>query len=197
MIVYCATSNSGKLREFRFAAERAGIDLEPLPGLGQIAAPDETGETFEANAIQKALYYGAYCDGMLFAEDSGIEVEALAGAPGVYSARYAGEGASDAANNSLLLERMSGVEDRRARFVCTVALVRAGQVLKTFRGEVQGEILHAERGEQGFGYDPLFYYPYFGCSFGEVPLSHKMRVSHRIRALAAMFAWLGQSTMSG
>ena len=190
MIVCCATSNAGKLREFRLAGERVGIEVEPLEGLREIQPPDETGDTFEANAIEKALFYGALTPHWLFVDDSGLEVDALGGAPGVYSARYAGENASDAANNALVLERLGDRTDRGAQFVCVIALAHAGKVVETFRGVVRGEIVDAPRGPNGFGYDPLFYYPPFGTTFGEAALDAKMDVSHRARALEAMFRFL-------
>jgi XTP/dITP diphosphohydrolase len=187
--IYCATSNAGKLREFQLAL--AGqVDVEPLPGLAGIAPPEETGVTFEANAIEKTLYYSQFCDELVFADDSGLAVDALDGAPGVYSARYAGPGTTDDANNRLLLERMRGVANRAARFVCVIALARRGERLATFRGEVEGTLIEEPRGTSGFGYDPLFFYPPFGCTFGEAPLADKMRVSHRGRALAQLAEWL-------
>jgi XTP/dITP diphosphohydrolase len=189
VIVYCATTNAGKLKEFRKAAEIAACEVEVLPGLREIAAPDETGETFEANAVLKAEYYGARVSGYLFADDSGLEVDALGGAPGVHSARYAG-GAGDAANNALLLKNLAGVEKRAARFVSVIALVKDGRLAGTFRGTVEGEIALSESGPYGFGYDPLFYYPPFGCTFGEADLSRKADVSHRGNALRLMFEYL-------
>jgi XTP/dITP diphosphohydrolase len=184
--IYCATSNPGKLREFQLAAP--DFDLRQLPR--PVAPPEETGSTFEDNAAIKALYYGGFADGYLFADDSGLEVDALGGAPGVHSARYAGPEANDADNNSLLLRRLEGVADRRARFVCVIALVKDGKLVRTFRGAVEGRILDAPRGTGGFGYDPLFYYEPFGCTFGEAPIADKMRVSHRALALEAMFTFL-------
>ena len=190
--LYCATTNPGKLREFRRALE-GSITLQPIPA--GIPACEETGATFEENAIEKAVYYSRHCDGPVFVDDSGLEVEALGGAPGVYSARFAGPGATDEANNQLLIEQMRGAENRTARFVSVVALAEAGKLIRTFRGEVAGELLPEPRGSNGFGYDPLFYYPPFGCSFGEVPLERKMTVSHRAKALRAMLAYLtGAST---
>lgn len=194
MTLYCATKNQGKLREFRLAAGN-GIDVQPLPGLPEIAPPEETGATFEENAIQKALYYGAHCAGYLFADDSGLEVDALGGAPGVYSARYAGQGAPGAANNALLLERLRDAEDRTARFVCAIALVRGGELVRTFRGQVEGIILHEPRGSGGFGYDPLFFLPAFGCTFGEAALESKQTVSHRGQALNEMMKWVHRSVL--
>lgn len=190
MTIYCATGNPGKLREFRLAGELLGIDIEPLPNIKSIPAPEETGATFEDNARLKAEYYSRFAPGTLFADDSGLAVDALNGAPGVYSARYAGEHASDGENNRLLLERLAGITDRRARFVCVIALAEAGRTLQTFRGEVEGEILRAARGPAGFGYDPLFYYTPFGCSFGEVDGPRKFDVSHRGNALRALLSYL-------
>jgi XTP/dITP diphosphohydrolase len=187
--VYCATSNPGKLREFE-AALRNAVQCKPLRGLESIAPPEETGATFEENAILKALSYSKHCDEYLFVDDSGLAVDALGGAPGVYSARFAGANATDAANNALLLERMRGVADRTARFICVVALARAGRLIQTFRGEVEGLLADAPRGANGFGYDPLFFYPPFNCTFGEAPLERKMQVSHRARALAQLRDYL-------
>jgi XTP/dITP diphosphohydrolase len=187
--LYCATTNPGKLREFQLALADS-FAVEPLPGLDSIPPCDETGVTFEDNAIQKALYYSKHCDGFVFVDDSGLAVEALEGAPGVYSARYAGPGATDDANNRLLLDRMRGVPDRSARFICVVALAQSGRLIRTFRGEVAGQLTEEPRGANGFGYDPLFYYPPFGCTFGEAPLVEKMKVSHRSKALTLMRDYL-------
>ena len=190
MTVYCATSNPGKLREFQLAAP--DFDVRPLPR--PVPPPDETGSTFEDNAVLKAEYYGSFTDGYLFADDSGLEVDALGGAPGVHSARYAashvkGE-ATDADNNALLLQRLNGITHRKARFVCVIALVQGGKLVRTFRGAVEGRILNSPRGSGGFGYDPLFYYEAFGCTFGEAPIGDKMLVSHRAQALEEMFTFL-------
>ena len=189
MTLYCATSNPGKLREFRLAARRR-IRILPLPGLKTIPPVAETGDTFEANAIAKALYHSAYAPGLLFADDSGLEVDALGGAPGVLSARFAGPEATDAANNRLLLEKLRASADRTARFVCVIALAGHGRLLATFRGAVEGRILTRPRGRNGFGYDPLFFYPPFGATFAEVAPERKFSVSHRGQALRALLAWL-------
>jgi len=186
MMVYCATGNPGKLREFQLAAP--DFDVRRLPV--DVPAPEETGDTFEVNAAEKAIAYGQHIDGYLFADDSGLEVDALGGAPGVRSARYAGEHATDDANNALLLERLRGVEHGTARFVCVIALVKDGRLVKTFRGTVEGRILDAPRGAGGFGYDPLFFYELFGCTFGEAAIAQKMTVSHRAIALEKMFDYL-------
>ena len=192
-MVYCATGNPGKLREFRLAAHQFAIDIQELPGLAELPPCEETGRTFRDNAVLKAKYYGGHTAGLLFADDSGLEVDALDGAPGVISARYAGPGATDELNNALLIGNMRGRENRRARFVCVIALAGRGKLLRTFRGEVEGELLDAPRGTGGFGYDPLFYYPPYGRAFGEVSAEEKMAVSHRGKALTALFRYLSDS----
>lgn len=193
MTIYCATGNAGKLREFRLAGKLLDIEIEPLPGLKSLVAPEETGLTFEANAKIKAEYYSRFAPGPLFADDSGLEVDALGGEPGVYSARFAGENATDEANNELLLSRLQSDMPRTARFVCVIAFAENGQSIRTFRGTVEGEILYEPRGRRGFGYDPLFYFPPFGCGFGEADDEKKFSVSHRGNALRAMLAWLSAS----
>jgi len=181
----CATSNPGKAREFALAAgERVAI--EPLPGFRDIPPCVEDGATFADNAIIKARHYGAHTPGLLFADDSGLEVDALGGAPGVFSARFSGPGATDESNNRLLLERLLGEDDRRARFVCAIAVVDDRRLVGVYNGSVEGTILEAPRGSGGFGYDPLFYYQPFGCTFGEVEGERKFGVSHRGQALRAM-----------
>ncbi|MSV34878.1 MAG: RdgB/HAM1 family non-canonical purine NTP pyrophosphatase [Bryobacterales bacterium] len=189
MIVYCATSNPGKLREFQKAAPDFGVRALPI----KVPPPGESGDTFEANAAEKALAYGQHTPEYLFADDSGLEVDALGGAPGVYSARYAGENATDADNNALLLDRLQGIQARTARFVCVIALVRGGRLVKTFRGTVEGRIIELPRGPEGFGYDPLFFCDAVGCTFGEASIEQKMQVSHRARALDQMFTYLRNS----
>jgi XTP/dITP diphosphohydrolase len=191
--LYCASGNPGKLREFHLAGSLLGIDIEPLPGLKSIIAPEETGATFEENARLKAVYYSQFAPGPLFADDSGLEVDALNRAPGVLSARYAGEDATDHANNQLLIERLSAAGNRTARFVCVIALAEGGTVQRTFRGEVEGRILYEPQGPGGFGYDPLFFYPPFGCSFGDVDDAKKFGVSHRGNALRKMLDYLSES----
>jgi len=193
VILHGATTNAGKLREFRHAAGQLGADafrVEALPGMKEIPAPEETGATFEENAVLKASYYSGFSKGLVFADDSGLEVDALGGEPGVESARYSGLGATAEKNNRLLLERLAGAEDRRARFVCVIALARKGEVVRTFRGTVEGEIIGEMRGGNGFGYDPLFYCPAFGCTFGEATAEMKLRVSHRGEAVRRMLDFL-------
>jgi XTP/dITP diphosphohydrolase len=184
--LFCATGNAGKLREFRLAAEGLPFAIDLLPGYRAIPPCIEDGATFEQNAIIKARHYAPHAGGPLFADDSGLEVDALGGAPGVRSARFSGEGASDEANNRLLLERLRGAKSRTARFVCAIALVEAGQVRGVWRGTVEGLMLEAARGANGFGYDPLFFSPALGCTFGEADDAQKFQVSHRGQALRAM-----------
>ena len=186
----CATGNAGKLREFRLAAGDARLDLELLPNYKLLPEAVEDGATFEENAVKKAQHYSPHASGLLFADDSGLAVDALGGAPGVYSARFSGPGATDAANNALLLEKMRGVANRRARFVCAIALVEGPRVLGVYRGSVEGTLLEAPRGSGGFGYDPLFYCPAFGCTFGEATAEQKLSLSHRGQAFRAMLAVL-------
>ena len=191
MIVHLCSSNPGKLREFALAAAGTRLTVEPLPGLQQIAPPEENGITFGENAVDKALYYSQFSDGLVLADDSGLEVDALHGEPGVLSARYAGKGASDEENNALLLQRMKGLTARSARFVCVIAVARRGTPILTVHGVVEGEILRDPRGTGGFGYDPLFYYPALHRSFGELTPEEKLEVSHRGKALHAAFLRLG------
>ena len=182
----CATSNPGKAREFALAAGEP-IAIEALPNFRVISPCVEDGATFAENAIIKAHYYGAHAPRMLlFADDSGLEVDALGGAPGVFSARFSGPGATDESNNRLLLEKLRGVAERSARFVCAIALVENGKLIDVYHGSVDGVILESARGAGGFGYDPLFYYPPFDCTFGEVEGERKFAVSHRGQALRAM-----------
>ncbi len=202
MILHCATTNAGKLREFRLAAEKfvhGHISIEPVPRLKSIQAPEETGRTFEENATQKAVYYSRHTAEPLFADDSGIEALALGGAPGIHSARFAGPRATDEDNNRLLLEKLRDIKPRAGRFVCVIALAQKGRLVRTFRGVVDGRILEAPRGANGFGYDPLFWYPPFASSFAEISGERKLLVSHRGRALKEMLDWLDeqQSHRSG
>jgi XTP/dITP diphosphohydrolase len=189
MRLRCATSNRGKLAEFNLAAATAGIEILPPDGFKALPECVEDGATFEENAIKKALHYSRWSDDPLFADDSGLAVDALGGAPGVRSARYSDEG-TDAANNALLLENLQGCQQRAARFVCVIALARRGELIGTFDGEVEGRILEAPRGTAGFGYDPLFLYDPFGLTFGEASEERKLAVSHRGRAFERLLAYL-------
>jgi XTP/dITP diphosphohydrolase len=190
MRIYICSTNAGKLREFALAARQADlsdVSIEPLPGLGRIQPPEETGSTFEENATLKALYYSGFTSEIVLADDSGLAVDALNGAPGVVSARYAGPDATDEENNNLLLRDLGTTVHREARFVCVVALARQGRVLTTQRGVVEGQILLEPRGQNGFGYDPLFFYSPFDRSFGELADQKKFSVSHRGDAIRALF----------
>jgi XTP/dITP diphosphohydrolase len=188
--LWCATGNAGKLREFQGAARDAGIEIEGLPNFREIPECIEDGATFTDNAILKARHYAGHVRGPVFADDSGLVVDALDGAPGVYSARFAGLHATDEENNRLLLERLRGQPNRRARFVCAIALIEDGELLGTYEAAVEGEMIDAPRGPGGFGYDPLFYYPEFGCTFGEATEAQKLSVSHRGQAFRKMLAAL-------
>lgn len=193
-LLHCATTNPGKLREFHAIAAHYApgrVRIEPVPGLRQIPPPEETGTTFAENAILKAVYYSRFTPEPVFTDDSGLAVEALGGAPGVHSARYAGPEATDADNNNKLLAALDGVADRRARYVCVVALARGGELLETHTGEVEGYIVDPKThglplGPHGFGYDPYFFYPPFGATFGDTSPERKLLVSHRAQALAPL-----------
>lgn len=188
MILYACSSNPGKLKEFALGA--GDVVIEPLPRLRDIPPPEETGSTFEQNAQLKAIYYSAFTPEVVFADDSGLEVDALGGAPGVHSARYADPHAGDAENNALLLSNLANTPFRTARFICVIALARQGQVLRTFRGSVEGEILSTPRGNGGFGYDPLFFYRPLSCSLAELAPEQKLAVSHRGNALRALLLFV-------
>jgi XTP/dITP diphosphohydrolase len=194
--IYCATGNTGKLKEFQLAAKGTGIDVALLPGFRGLPECEEDGATFAENAAIKARHYGPHANakwswrppgrGLVFADDSGLVVDALDGAPGVHSARFSGPGANDERNNRLLLERLRGVRHRTARFVCVIALAQGTEVRGLFEGSVEGVILEEPSGAGGFGYDPLFYYPPFGCTFGEASEERKLAVSHRGQAFRKM-----------
>jgi XTP/dITP diphosphohydrolase len=187
-----ATHNAHKTGEFRaLLGDRFEevLDLAAFPG---VPAPVEDGDSFEANARIKALAASRLLPGeMILADDSGLEVDALGGAPGIWSARYAGPGAGDAANREKLLRELGGRPDRRARFRCVLVLARGGEVLRVAEGRVEGEILRAEEGSGGFGYDPLFRPEGQTASFGVLPPEVKNRLSHRARATLALAGQLG------
>ena len=192
MLIYACTSNSGKLLELLAAVEQGSrsVDLQVLPDLSSIVPPEETGSTFEENAILKARYYSRFTGEAVLCDDSGIEVDALYGAPGVLSARYAGPGASNEDNNNLLLSRLGNAAIRTARFVCVLALAQSESILQTAHGAVEGEVLPTPRGRGGFGYDPLFFYPPLRKSFAELSPSEKLAVSHRGRAMRTLLEGL-------
>ena len=199
MKIHICSSNPGKLREIFLAASGTGFEIAPLPHLKGIMPPEETGFSFEENASLKAIYYSRFTPEIVLADDSGLEVDALGGAPGVFSARYSGPNATDEDNNNALLRNLGDTTARSARFVCVVALARAGDVLTKARGTVEGEILHAPQGANGFGYDPLFFYPPLRRSFAELTPDEKLLVSHRGKAVRALFerARTGMLKISG
>ena len=179
-----ASSNAGKLREYRQLARGSAFDLELLPNFRGLAPFEETAPTFAENAVGKALYYGRFTDEMLMAEDSGLVVPALGGAPGVYSARYAGPQGTDADCVQKLLREMAGKRgaERRARFVCVTALARGGRALAVVSDLVEGMIADEPRGTHGFGYDPVFLLPDIGRTSAEISQGEKNRISHRGKA---------------
>jgi XTP/dITP diphosphohydrolase len=186
-----ATRNPGKTREMRSLIRDAlpAVTLVSLADMSITEEASESGTTFAENARLKADFFSGLTGLDTLGDDSGLEVLALDNRPGVYSARYAGAGASDDERIDKLLVEMKDIEDRRARFVSAVCISRSGRPLRAFRGMVRGRILRAPRGGQGFGYDPLFFYPPLKRSFAELDLDEKNRVSHRARSLrqAALF----------
>ncbi len=203
--VLIATSNAGKLRDFAGAAAVHGVEVAGIPHFSSLPAVLEDGATFEANARKKAEHYSRLVPGeMVLADDSGLEVDALGGAPGVHSARYAAAAntptaqataasgnSDDAANNTRLLRELASVPEGRrcARFVCVIAAARDGRTLQSFRGTAEGCILQQPRGARGFGYDPLFFFPPLARSFGELTAEDKAGVSHRGEAFRKFLEW--------
>ena len=201
--LYAATTSAGKLRDFRTAAEAYSIAIEPMPTLETVVAPEETGSTFLENAALKAVYYSRLAPGeLVMADDSGLEVDALDGAPGVRSARFAADAGlvdspdandnTDVWNNMVLLQRLAGVppERRGARYRCVLAVARDGEVLRSADGSVDGAILEEPRGTGGFGYDPLFFLPELGLTMAQIDLETKLGLSHRGRAFATLLPML-------
>jgi len=194
-----ATTSQGKLRDFRTAASAHDITIDTLPGLENIPAPDEDGDTFLANAATKAVFYSRFAPGeLVVADDSGLEVDALGGAPGVRSARFAADAGltdspdandnTDVWNNMVLLQRLDGIPPslRTARYHCTLVAARDGEICQVADGSVDGLILEAPRGTGGFGYDPLFFLPQLERTMAEIDLETKLSLSHRGRALRAL-----------
>lgn len=197
--VVIASSNPGKLRDFAAVAARHGVEVRLLPNFQSIPEAIEDGSTFEENARKKAEHYSRFAPGeVVLADDSGLAVDYLNGEPGVRSARYAAltehGNSDDRANNSLLLQRMEDVPEnqRAAHFVCVIAIARNGSTVATFHGEAHGRLLHAPRGNGGFGYDPLFYFPSLGKTFAELSPEEKAGVSHRGKAFGRFLAWCDQ-----
>ena len=187
-----ATTNQGKTREIKSYLKDLPIEIHSLKELGQLKPFAETDRTFDANARGKSLFYSTNWEGLTLAEDSGLEIESLRGEPGVLSARYSGERATDKKNNQKVLERMKGVppEKRNARFVSCMVLSKKGDVIKEIKESVEGIITLKEKGANGFGYDPLFYYPPLKKTFAELLPEEKNKVSHRGRALKKLKEFL-------
>jgi XTP/dITP diphosphohydrolase len=199
--VLVATSNPGKIRDLVGAAAAHNVRIETLPAFASLPTVMEDGATFEANARKKAEHYSRYAAGeLVIADDSGLEVDALGGAPGVRSARYAADehgaaedsgNSDDEANNARLLRELHDVPDelRTGRFVCVIVVARDGRTLATFRGKAEGILLRGPRGSNGFGYDPLFYFPEIGKTFAELTAEEKSGYSHRGAAFRAFLEW--------
>jgi XTP/dITP diphosphohydrolase len=197
--ILIATSNPGKLRDFAGAAAAHAIEIAGIPNFSSLPTVVEDGLTFEANARKKAEEYSRAVPGeMVVADDSGLEVDALNGAPGVHSARYAAdqphladENTDDEANNARVLRELRKFPpDRRTgRFVCVLAVARDGTILAIFRGTAEGTILDSPRGTNGFGYDPLFYFPQIQKTFAELSAEEKARYSHRGAAFRQLLEW--------
>lgn len=199
--VLVATSNQGKIRDLIGAAAAHGIEIATLPDFASLPGVVEDGLTFEANARKKAEFYSQHSDGeLVIADDSGLEVDALKGAPGVRSARYSADehspeeelgNSDDGANNARILRELHDVPDefRTARFVCVIAVARNGHTLDTFHGKTEGILLHAPRGSNGFGYDPLFFFPQIEKTFAELSAEEKARYSHRGAAFRQFLEW--------
>jgi XTP/dITP diphosphohydrolase len=197
--IFIATSNAGKLRDFAGAAVSLGVEIASVPDFASLPTVIEDGLTFEENARKKAEAYSRAVAGeIVLADDSGLEVDALKGAPGVHSARYAADAphlmddnTDDEANNARLLRELKDVspDKRSGRFVCVIAAARDGQTLEVFRGEAEGTILNRPRGANGFGYDPLFYFPQIQKAFAELTPEEKAEYSHRGAAFRKFLAW--------
>jgi XTP/dITP diphosphohydrolase len=197
--VLVATSNPGKLRDFAGAAAPHGIEISPLPTFASLPRVVEDGATFEANARKKAEQYSLAVPGeLVIADDSGLEVDALGGAPGVHSARYAADephiaesNTDDQANNAKLIREINAVapHQRTGRFVCWIAAARNGATLAVFTGKAEGLILDHPSGHNGFGYDPLFYFPEIRKTFAELTAEEKAHYSHRGAAFRSFLEW--------
>lgn len=179
--IVVATTNAHKVDEYRELLEGQNVELKSLLDYPGFPGVEEDGATFRENAAKKALAACKYCDVPAFADDSGLEVEALDGRPGVFSARYA---PTDKERIAKLLGELEGKENRRARFVCAIAIAINGEVIETFEGEVKGVIAMAPRGENGFGYDPVFVPDGYEQTFGELAADVKNKISHRANAFS-------------
>ena len=194
--LFLASSNPGKLAEYRVLAKASGsslpVELALLPGFDALPAFEENAPTFAENATGKALHYSRHRDGLVFADDSGLVVPALGGAPGVHSARYAGPQATNSQKIKKLLDEMRDKTgpDRVAYFVCAIALAERGRAMAIVTDRVDGEILEAPRGSGGFGYDPVFCFPALEKTFAELPAEEKNQRSHRGKAFRRLLAAL-------
>jgi len=194
--LFLASSNPGKAEEFRALAKASGgetrVEITLLRDFNSLPPFEEDAPTFSENAAGKALHYSRFADGLVFADDSGLVVPALGGAPGVHSARYAGPGASNAERVAKLLGEMRGKSggERAAHFVCAIALARTGRAIAVVTDRVDGEILEAPRGTGGFGYDPVFYFPALGNTFAEMSAKEKNKHSHRGKAFRKLLTAL-------
>lgn len=187
-----ATSNSGKLREYRELAADQAVQLESVAGIAALPPFDEHAPTFTENSAGKALYYSRFTSEPVIADDSGLVVPALGGAPGVHSARYAGSNATDADRVAKLLSEMRGKtgSDRRARFICVLTLAQAGRAIAVFSDSVEGLLAEEPRGTGGFGYDPVFYFGKLGKTYAEISRQEKNEYSHRGRAFRKLLKFL-------
>jgi XTP/dITP diphosphohydrolase len=187
MRLVVATTNRGKLKEIIELLQGLPIDVRSLADYPSIPEAEETGSTFAENAILKALHTVRFTGEAVLADDSGLEVDALDGGPGISSSRYAGPGSTDAQRNEKLLRELADVSDekRTACFRCVAALVSPSMDIQTFDGVCEGVIIRERRGEHGFGYDPLFYIPEYGKTMAELPPEVKNKISHRAKAMAA------------
>ncbi|ADU31388.1 XTP/dITP diphosphatase [Evansella cellulosilytica] len=183
--LFVATKNEGKVKEFTAFFQERGIEVKSLLDLEEDIDVLEDGDTFEDNAIKKAETIGKKIGQIVISDDSGLEVDALDGRPGVYSARYAGQEKNDAANNAKLLKELEGISDnnRTAQFVCVIAVYIPGQETRTIRGTCKGIIATAPRGNSGFGYDPVFYLPHLKKTMAELSREEKNKLSHRANAM--------------
>lgn len=182
--IYIATGNAHKIEEIAAVLRPLGIRVSGLNDLGGMPDIIEDGETFEANSAKKAVQTAAALGVAVLADDSGLSVKGLDGAPGVYSARYAGPDSTDEKNMSKLLETMRDMQDRRAKFVCVISVASAsGEFIGNVRGEIPGTIIEAPRGSGGFGYDPIFVPDGYDQTFAELPAGLKNDLSHRGNAL--------------
>lgn len=186
--IILATHNQGKIKEFQTALQGIGVKGVPVSDISAVPDPEETGTTFEENALLKARYYAAACGQPVLADDSGIIADALGNRPGIYSARYAGHHGDDHANNEKLIHDLSSFpEDQRTgRYVCVIAVVWPDGRTVTARGECSGMIRDFYQGREGFGYDPLFFLPSRQKTMAELPIEEKNQISHRGKALRAL-----------